>query len=162
MSLRLAQLATVWFLAAHAALVALNNLIDYEANFTFVRTIMSMTDIFDPVRNNWRGSTNPTLHHVFLTTIIIWEISIALLCGIGGFRQLRHLRVPDNQQFRQAKTLSFYGLILGLGLWLFAFLIVGGEWFLMWQSAHYNAQPTAFHLTTIYLLAMVLLSQNAR
>ena len=162
MPLRLAQTITVVFLTLHAALLAFNNLIDYTANFTFVREIMSMSDIFDPARNNWRGSTNPTFHHIFLATIIIWEIVIAFLCGLGCIQQLRHLQAPDSQRFQQAKTLSFYGLILGLGLWLFAFLTVGGEWFLMWQSAHYNAQPTAFHLTTIYLLALVLLSQRSR
>lgn len=160
MPLRLAQSLTVWFLAVHAALLALNNVIDYTANFKFVSVIMSMTDIFDPARNNWRGSGDERLHHLFLASIIGWEVLIALLCGMGGVQLLRHLRHPGHLRFQQAKTLSFYGLMLGLGLWLFAFLTVGGEWFLMWQSTHYNAQPTAFHLSTIYLLALILLSKE--
>ena len=96
MPLRLAQSLTVWFLAVHAALLALNNVIDYTANFKFVSVIMSMTDIFDPARNNWRGSGDERLHHLFLASIIGWEVLIALLCGMGGVQLLRHLRHPGH------------------------------------------------------------------
>jgi predicted small integral membrane protein len=38
------------------------------------------------------------------------------------------------------------GLTLGLLLWLVAFIAVGGEWFLMWQSAEWNGEEAAFRI----------------
>jgi predicted small integral membrane protein len=36
--------------------------------------------------------------------------------------------------FNRAKELAIGVLTLALLMWLLAFLTVGGEWFLMWQS----------------------------
>jgi predicted small integral membrane protein len=44
---------------------------------------------------------------------------------------------------------------MGLLLWLVAFLSVGGEWFLMWQSATWNGQEAAFRMFCV--LGLVLL-----
>jgi predicted small integral membrane protein len=40
-------------------------------------------------------------------------------------------------------------------MWLLAFLAVGGEWFLMWQSTTWNGQAAAFRMFTV--LGIVLL-----
>jgi predicted small integral membrane protein len=46
-------------------------------------------------------------------------------------------------------------LASGLLMWLLAFLAVGGEWFLMWQSTTWNGQAAAFRMFTV--LGIVLL-----
>src|SRR6185436_895157 len=46
--------------------------------------------------------------------------------------------------FQYAKRLSIAGLALSLLMWLVAFLAVGGEWFLMWQSKTSNGQDLLF------------------
>jgi predicted small integral membrane protein len=52
------------------------------------------------------------------------------------------------------------GLVLNLLLWLVAFVTVGGEWFLMWQSSQWNGLGTASRMFTI--VALVVLFLNTR
>jgi predicted small integral membrane protein len=63
-------------------------------------------------------------------------------------RLLRALRLPA-VAFNAAKGVPVAGLTLSLLMWLVAFLAVGGEWFLMWQSAQWNGQSAAFRMFTV-------------
>ncbi len=62
--------------------------------------------------------------------------------------------------FYEAKIVATVGITLSLLLWLVAFLIVGGEWFLMWQSPHWNGQSSAFRMFGIDGLVLVFLWQS--
>jgi predicted small integral membrane protein len=42
--------------------------------------------------------------------------------------------------------------------WLVAFLVVGGEWFLMWQSKNWNGQDAAFRMFAIIGIALLFLA----
>jgi predicted small integral membrane protein len=44
-------------------------------------------------------------------------------------------------------------------MWFVAFLIVGGEWFLMWQSKTWNGQDHAFQMFTVVGIVLLLLVQ---
>ena len=48
------------------------------------------------------------------------------------------------------------GLTIGMLMWLIAFLAVGGEWFLMWQSQTWNGQGAAFRMFTVMGLVLLL------
>ena len=50
-----------------------------------------------------------------------------------------------------------YLFTLGLLLWFVAFISVGGEWFLMWQSKLWNGQEAAFRMFTVIGIVFVLL-----
>jgi predicted small integral membrane protein len=82
----------------------------------------------------------------------------AVLCWWGAFELARSLK-KQARQFHQAKNIAIAGLILGLFLWLAAFLIVGGEWFLMWQSKTWNGQEAAFRMFAIIGIVLLLLTQ---
>jgi predicted small integral membrane protein len=45
------------------------------------------------------------------------------------------------------------------GPWFVGFMVIGGEWFLMWQSSTWNGQEAAFrfYLTVLAVSAYVLL-----
>jgi predicted small integral membrane protein len=47
-------------------------------------------------------------------------------------------------------------------LWLVAFLIVGGEWFLMWQSQVWNGREPAFHMFIVTGIVLLLVAQPDR
>ena len=49
-------------------------------------------------------------------------------------------------------------LTLGCMLWLVAFLTVGAEWFLMWQSATWNGQQAAFRMFVVLGLVLLYIS----
>ena len=44
-------------------------------------------------------------------------------------------------------------------MWLVAFLSVGGEWFLMWQSKNWNGQEAAFRMFTVVGIVLLLVVQ---
>jgi predicted small integral membrane protein len=50
-------------------------------------------------------------------------------------------------------------LASGLLMWLVAFLAVGGEWFLMWQSTTWNGQAAAFRMFTVLGIVLLIVVQ---
>lgn len=48
---------------------------------------------------------------------------------------------------------------MSLLMWLVAFLSVGGEWFLMWQSKSWNGQEAAFRMFTVIGIILLVLIQ---
>jgi predicted small integral membrane protein len=61
--------------------------------------------------------------------------------------------------FHQAKRVSIVALTLSLLMWLVAFLAVGGEWFLMWQSKTWNGQDAAFRMFTVVGIVLLVVAQ---
>lgn len=55
--------------------------------------------------------------------------------------------------------MAILGLTLSLLMWLIAFLAVGGEWFLMWQSKNWNGQDAAFRMFAVIGIVLVILMQ---
>ena len=55
----------------------------------------------------------------------------------------------------RAKTPGIAGLMGVLALWAFAFLVVGSEWFQMWQSPTWNGRDAAMGYATISLLVLI-------
>lgn len=47
-------------------------------------------------------------------------------------------------------------------MWLVAFLTVGAEWFLMWQSHIWNGQEAAFRMFTVVGIILLFLMQPER
>ena len=80
-----------------------------------------------------------------------------VLAWWGGIRLARTLRAPA--AFNHAKKLAIAALTVSLLMWLVAFLSVGGEWFLMWQSKTWNGQDPAFHMFTVVGLVLLLVAQ---
>ena len=76
----------------------------------------------------------------------------------GGLRLAKAVR-PTRPEFHQAKRTAIAGLALGLAMWLVAFLSVGGEWFLMWQSKTWNGQEAAFRMFTVLGIVLLLVAQ---
>jgi predicted small integral membrane protein len=151
------RLIKILFSAAvgiYMSLVCFNNIFDYKSNFPFVSTVASMTDTFSKERNGWRSIDSLALHHVMFVFIIAWELSVVALIITGVTKMARRFRSTADE-FRQAKTFVTWGLSLGVLLWFTVFIAIAGEWFLMWQSKTWNAQPTAFFLACCFLLFLI-------
>lgn len=152
---RLAATIPVLLLAIHISLVVFNNLLDYGSNFRFVQAVLSMEDTFS-ASQSWRAVTSPWLHHFAYLMIIATEFSIAMLLWIGVLTMFRK-RSNTAQDFGESSRWALRGLLLGMVLWFGYFIAAGGEWFLMWQSEKWNAQPTAFYLFLSYLGVLIIL-----
>ena len=153
---RFCKTSLVAALALFMGLVAVNNLLDPSSNFAFVQHVLSM-DTVASLRG--RALTSPVVHHLLFATIIAWEAATALLCGVGA-GSLAYTCRRTAASFHRAKTLAAAGLVVGLLLWLVAFLTVGGEWFLMWQSPTWNGQNAAFRMFAVTALVLLYLKQS--
>ena len=80
------------------------------------------------------------------------------LCWWGGARIAKALG-GSARAFHAAKAIAIVGLTLSLLQWLVAFLSVGAEWFLMWQSKTWNGQEAAFRNFTVIGIVLLLLAQ---
>jgi predicted small integral membrane protein len=148
MTLRLAKLLLVFAVALFYTVVVFNNITDYNSNYQFVRHVLMMDSTLSGNRGMWRALNTPGWHTAFYVSIIAWESIVMLLCWWGGVRLARALSASA-AVFMQAKRVSVAALTLGLLMWLVAFLDVGGEWFLMWQSKTWNGQDAAFRMFTV-------------
>jgi len=80
------------------------------------------------------------------------------LLGWGVVPLARALR-SSAREFNGAKRIALLALMLSLLLWLVAFLDIGGEWFLMWQSPQWNGQAAAARNFTVIGIILLLLVQ---
>ena len=133
----------VFSLAAFGLLVAFNNVTDYRSNHQFVRHVLSMDDTFRGNALMWRAVRAPWLWDAAYWVIIATEFLTGALFAAAGVALARNLRAPGDG-FARAKHLVHAGVLCGFLLWFAGFTVVGGEWFLMWQSAHWNGQAPAF------------------
>jgi predicted small integral membrane protein len=79
----------------------------------------------------------------------------------GAVMLLRNLRTSATE-FNTAKRIPILALSLSMLMWLIAFLTVGAEWFLMWQSHTWNGQDAAFRMFVVVGIVMLLMLQPDR
>ncbi|MGB7267869.1 MAG: DUF2165 domain-containing protein [Terracidiphilus sp.] len=158
MMTRTAKLLLLAGIALFYTLVVFNNLTDFGSNAQFVRHVLLMDSTNPGNGGMWRSISSPAVDRIFYLSIIAWEIITCVLLWWGVFRLLRALRQPA-ASFNAAKSLSILALTLSLLMWLVAFLAIGGEWFLMWQSHTWNGQEKAFMEFTVIGMVLLLLLQ---
>lgn len=148
MMIRVAKLLLLTGIALFYTLVVFNNLTDFGTNAQFVRHVLLMDTTLPGNGGMWRSISSPAVDRIFYCSIIAWEMITGVLLWWGIIRLLRTLRRPA-AAFNAAKFLPVLALTLSLLMWLVAFLTVGGEWFLMWQSHAWNGQEEAFRCFTV-------------
>jgi predicted small integral membrane protein len=156
-TLRLAKVAVVAALAAYALLVAYNNVVDYGSNYAFVRHVLSMDTTFPGNALMHRAISDETAWRSAYAAIIVTEGLTALLLAVGAVVLLARLRTPAGV-FNRAKAWAVAGLVVGVGLWFFGFIVIAGEYFVMWQSKAWNGQEAAFRIATEMLGALIFIS----
>jgi len=156
MAVRVCKVLLLAAMGFFFTLVVFNNTTDFDSNYQFVRHVLMMDSTFPGNRGMWRAIGAPWVHVVFYLGIIGWEIVNAVLCWWGAVRLLRALRGPA-AAFSAAKTVGVVALTSGMLQWFVAFLCVGAEWFLMWQSKTWNGQEAAFRMFAVEGIVLVVL-----
>ncbi|HXW25908.1 MAG TPA: DUF2165 domain-containing protein [Xanthobacteraceae bacterium] len=161
-SIRAIQIVGVLGVGLLTAMACINNLTDYGSNFAFVQHVLSMDTTFPDNSLRWRAIEAPALHHLAYWLIIAAEGLAAALCLVGAVNLLRH-RNDGAEDFHRSKTIALWGLTVALALYLIGFMVVGAEWFVMWQSPKWDGRQAAFRiLTAIGLVTLILLHRDDR
>lgn len=159
MLVRAAKVLLVLMIGLFSLLVGVDNIIDYGTNYAFVQHVMSMDTVFPNSTLTWRAITSPLLHHLAYASIIAAELLAGIVCIVGA-RRLWLAREAPARAFNAAKDVAVAGLVLGFAVWFGGFMIVGGEWFQMWQSQTWNGQQAAFRFITCIGIVLIFLTQK--
>ncbi len=159
MLVRAAKVLLVLMIGVFSLLVGVDNIIDYGTNYAFVQHVMSMDTVFPSSTLTWRAITSPVLYHFFYALIIAAELLAGVLAIVGAWR-LWVRRYAAAGEFNAAKDVAIVGLVIGFALWFFGFMVVGGEWFQMWQSQTWNGQQAAFRFIACIGLVLIFLNQK--
>jgi predicted small integral membrane protein len=143
MATRLAKIAMAGSLALFTFLVVFGNITDYGANFAFVQHVLSMDTTSPDTAPRWRAITSPMLWHAAYWVIILSEALTCAAYTIGTVSLARNLR-GSSAAFNRAKSAVYVASALGFLVWFLGFMVIGGEWFAMWQSNTWNGQEAAF------------------
>jgi predicted small integral membrane protein len=158
MTLRIAKMLLVFAVAGFYSFVVLNNTTDYNSNYQFVRHVLMMDSTSPGNHGMWRALNSAAWHTFFYISIIAWEAITMILFWWGGLNLTRAFR-GSAEAFNQAKRVAIAALTAALLMWLVAFLSIGGEWFLMWQSKTWNGQDAAFRMFTVIGIVLLIVAQ---
>jgi predicted small integral membrane protein len=159
MLVRLSKIAMLFGLSLFAFLVTFNNITDYDSNFQFVRHVLAMDTTFPDNAALYRAIELPAAWTAGYWVIIAGEGLTCLLLFAGAVRLLAAVRAPATE-FQQRKDIAVLGATVGFLVWFVGFMAVGGEWFLMWQSATWNGQQAAFRFYMSILAVLIFVMQR--
>jgi predicted small integral membrane protein len=155
-AIRICKILLLAAVAFYFTLVAFNNLTDFDSNYQFVRHVLMMDSTLPGNHGMGRALRAPWIHLAFYLGIIAWEILNAFLSWWGSVSLLRALSSSPSE-FQQAKQVGVVALTSGMLQWFIAFLCIGAEWFLMWQSKLWNGEDAAFRMFAMEGLVLIIL-----
>lgn len=155
---RFAKIVMCLALGLFCLLVAFDNVTDYATNYVFVQHVLSMDTTLPGSELKYRAVTNPVLWQLAYAAIIAAEGVAGVLFVAGAIALWRVRRAPA-AAFNHAKGYAIAGATLAFLIWFFGFMVIGGEWFAMWESQTWNGQEAAFRFYISVLAVLILLNQ---
>jgi len=155
---RLTKVFMTAALAAFAAIVAYDNVVDYGSNYAFVQHVLSMDTTFPGNALMHRAILDETMWRNGYAVLIGGEALTAVLFIIGALLMLFSLNAPS--RFSRAKVWVVAGTGVGFAIWFFGFMVVGGEYFAMWQSKTWNGQEAAFRFYMTMMVVAIFVSMG--
>lgn len=107
-------------------------------------------------RFEWRHIDNKAFQLVGYIAVIACETLTGILLRIGGFTGL--FRTRDATAWAAAQKWTYYGGFLGLGIFFFGFLTVGGNCFIMYLNAKWNGIEPAFQNSVMAITMLILVT----
>ena len=144
--LRVCKSIVCLLLAVFALLVCLNNLADYDSNYAFVQHTLSMDTVFPSNTLKYRAILDPFVWSLAYGLIIFAEFLTGVLLLIGAIGLLKNIHSP--LEFNESKNWIYLGCLVG-------FIVIGGEWFCMWQSEQWNGIEAAFRFVVIIMFTLL-------
>lgn len=160
---RIVAALVVLMAAAYYVVVAFDNITNPTnptgSNWPFVEGVLSGDGT--PADNGfeWRFIDATWFHVLAYIGIIAGEAIAGALLVAGGILGLRRSASPGEWERGQRWTLL--GGAVGLLVFFLGFIVVGGNWFVMYENSKWNGLEPAFQNTVTTLLAMLLVTGAA-
>lgn len=133
MLIRYLKISLVAFVAFHGLHWGTVNFYLWQANYNEIAPVLGLDGTWGWPGNELRAVTNPILLSIIIATLFLSELAVGLLCAIG-IKNMWINRNASGTVFHNSKNYAAAGCAMGLVVWFGLFLIIGGDWFLMWQS----------------------------
>ncbi|MGH3429870.1 MAG: DUF2165 domain-containing protein [Terriglobales bacterium] len=147
-------LTTTAIAALQFLLIAATNWSDFGTNQAFVHHVLQMDTTFKDKDVMWRAIDNTGVQDFVYVCIIVWESLIALVlmwATVKWFTVLRRVGGYDG-----ARRWTTVGFTMVLALFFGGFIVVGGEYFEMWQSHAWNSLQPALQNSLLAALGLIL------
>lgn len=154
--LRVSKSIVCFSLAIFALLVCFNNMVDYGSNYAFVQHTLSMDTVFPGNNLKYRAILDPFIWSLAYGFIIFGEFLTGALLLIGALGLLKNIHSLSG--FNRAKSWVYLGCLVGFLLWFFGFIVIGGEWFCMWQSEKWNGVEAAFRFVVLIMFTLLFIA----
>jgi predicted small integral membrane protein len=140
--------------AAYYLLVAIGNITDFGTNQQFVIHVFEMDTTFNDEDVMWRAIGSSAVQNLAYLLIIAWEVLIAAVLIWAFVAWVAALRAGGG--YDRARRLSTLGWTMVLLLFAGGFIVLGGEWFQMWQSEDWNGLDPALQNVILAGIALIL------
>jgi predicted small integral membrane protein len=141
-------------LALYMLLVLFGNITDFGTNLEFVRHVLAMDTTFHDPALAYRAITNPALQEAVYIGVIVWEGLTTVVLARAVVQWLIAYRGSNG--FDRVRRTTTVGLLMIVALFTGGFIVIGGEWFAMWQSTQWNGLQPALQNTILAAFALVL------
>ncbi|WP_392562024.1 DUF2165 domain-containing protein [Orbus sturtevantii] len=151
----LSKATIAFFVGFFCLLVGYDNIIDFNTNYQFVNSVLSM-DKMEPFFSDnptleARAIVNPTFHLFAYWVIIIGELFTGLICMSASLYMFASINKP---RFVTGQVIYLVGATFAVLLWYFGFAVIGGEYFSMWANKM-NGQMKAYTFSMFILITAI-------
>lgn len=146
--------------AAYYVLVAFDNITDpvnpNASNWPFVQGVLSGDGVPANSGFEWRFIQATWIQVLAYVGVIVTETATGVLLVIAGVQGLRHARKPGS--WARAQRWTYLGGTLGLMLFFVGFIVIGGNWFIMYLNSKWNGLEPAFQNSVMTALMLLLVT----
>lgn len=145
--------------ASFYLVVAFDNITNPDSNWVYVKGVMSLDGVPAGSGFGWRAIHASPVFAIAYVGVICGEVFAGALMGFGGFKGWQDKGHHDDWLGAQRATLL--GGMIGLGVFFFGFIVVGGNWFVMYLNQKWNGLEPAFQTSVLTLLSLIVVLQVA-
>jgi predicted small integral membrane protein len=135
------------------ALIVFGNVTDFDTNWQFVKHVLAMDTTFGDPDVTWRRITAVTFAGIAYGLIILWEALTAVVLIASFVMWIRTIAGKPSAEL--ARGLSTLGWTMAIVLFAGGFIVIGGEWFQMWQSKSWNGLQPALQNVIIAGIGLI-------
>lgn len=124
------------------------------SNWPFVQGVLSGDGVPADSGFEWRFIDATWFQAISYIMIMTLETITGIVLLVAGFKGIRRSRTAAS--WSQAQKWTFIGGFLGLGVFFFGFMVVGGNWFIMYLNSKWNGLEPAFQNSVMTISMLIL------